>query len=158
MIIDSQIHAYEANTPKRPWASVPNSPPSATGDEHVAAMDKLGVGGAIFVSSFSMYQYDSSYAVEVQKKHPGRFALVKPVDQDDPQVEDVIAEWKKTPGTTNRSQHGPHSCSPITKVEWTLSKGYPPNSWKFMRLTLSSSNAKVVGGLQRDRLAERSTA
>ena len=23
-IIDSQVHAYEANTPKRPWASVPN--------------------------------------------------------------------------------------------------------------------------------------
>ncbi len=62
-------------------------------------MDKLGVDGAIFVSSFSMYQDDSSYAVEVQKKHPGRFALVKPVNHEDPQVEDVIAEWKKTPGT-----------------------------------------------------------
>jgi L-fuconolactonase len=42
VIIDSQIHAYEANTPKRPWRSVPNWPPSATGDEQVAAMDKLG--------------------------------------------------------------------------------------------------------------------
>jgi len=31
MIIDSQPHAYEANTPKRPWRSVPNWPPSATG-------------------------------------------------------------------------------------------------------------------------------
>ena len=99
MIIDSQIHAYEANTPTRPWATVPNSPPSATGDEHVAAMDKLGVDGAIFVSSFAMYRYDASYAVEVQKKHPGRFAIIKPVSPDDPQVEDVIAEWKKTPGT-----------------------------------------------------------
>ena len=98
-IIDSQIHAYEANTPKRPWATVPASPPSATGDEHVAAMDKLGVDGAIFVSSFAMYQYDSSYAVEVQKKHPGRFGIVKPVSPDDPQVEDIIADWKKTPGT-----------------------------------------------------------
>jgi len=36
-IIDSQVHAYEANTPKRPWLSVPNWPPSATGDELVAA-------------------------------------------------------------------------------------------------------------------------
>ena len=35
-IIDSQVHAYEANTPKRPWKSVPNWPPSATGDETVA--------------------------------------------------------------------------------------------------------------------------
>ena len=36
MIIDSQVHAYEADTPKRPWQSVPNWPPSATGDEPVA--------------------------------------------------------------------------------------------------------------------------
>jgi hypothetical protein len=25
-IIDSQVHAYEANTPKRPWHTVPNWP------------------------------------------------------------------------------------------------------------------------------------
>jgi len=64
----------------------------------VAAMDKLGIDGAIFISSFSMYRYDASYAVEVQQAHPGRFALVKPVDPDRADVEDVIAEWKKTPG------------------------------------------------------------
>ena len=98
-IIDSQVHAYEANTPKRPWLNVPNWPPSATGDEQVAAMDRLGIDGAIFISAFSMYGYDASYAVEVQKKHPGRFAIVKPVNPDDPAVADVIADWKKTPGT-----------------------------------------------------------
>ena len=98
MIIDSQIHAYEANTPKRPWASVPNWPPSATGDEQVAAMDKLGIDGAIFISAFATYRYDGSYAVEVQKKHPGRFAIVKPIDPDDPAAADVVADWRKTPG------------------------------------------------------------
>src|SRR4051794_14430971 len=49
-IIDSQVHAYEANTPKRPWHSVPNWPDHVTGDEMVAAMDKVGVDGAIFIS------------------------------------------------------------------------------------------------------------
>src|SRR5215470_6294957 len=98
-IIDSQVHSYEANTPKRPWHSVPNWPDHVTGDEMVAAMDTVGVDGAIFVSAFSMYRYDASYAVEVQRKHPGRFALVKPVDPDDPGVADVIADWKRTPGT-----------------------------------------------------------
>jgi hypothetical protein len=33
----------------------------------VAAMDKVGVDGAIFISAFSMYRYDASYAVEVQR-------------------------------------------------------------------------------------------
>ena len=98
-IIDSQVHAYEANTPKRPWDTVPNWPPHVTGDEMVAAMDKVGVDGAIFISAFSMYRYDASYAVEVQRAHPTRLAIVKPVDPDDPNVADVVAEWKKTPGT-----------------------------------------------------------
>src|SRR5580692_11034179 len=97
-IIDSQVHAYEANTPKRPWHSVPNWPPHVTGDEMVAAMDKVGVDGAIFISAFSMYRYDASYAVKVQRAHPGRFGVVKPVDPDNPDVADVIADWKKTPG------------------------------------------------------------
>jgi predicted TIM-barrel fold metal-dependent hydrolase len=97
-IIDSQVHAYEANTPQRPWHNVPNWPAHVTGDEMVAAMDKVGVDGAIFISAFSLYQYDASYAVEVQRAHPGRFALVKPVNPEDPAVAETIAEWKKTPG------------------------------------------------------------
>lgn len=98
-IIDSQVHAYEANTPKRPWHNVPNWPPHVTGDEMVAAMDKVGVDGAIFISAHSLYQFDASYAVEVQRAHPGRMAIVKPVNPDDPAVADVIAEWKTIPGT-----------------------------------------------------------
>ena len=53
-IVDSQVHAYEANTPERPWHSVPNWPDHVTGDEMVAAMDKVGVDGAILISPFSM--------------------------------------------------------------------------------------------------------
>jgi predicted TIM-barrel fold metal-dependent hydrolase len=95
-IIDSQVHAYEANTPKRAWHVVPNWPDHVTGDEMVAAMDKVGVDGAIFISPFSMYRYDASYAVDVQR--PDRFVIVKPVDPDDPAVADVIADWKQAPG------------------------------------------------------------
>ena len=69
-IIDSQVHAYEANTPKRPWHNVPNWPDHVTGDEMAAAMDKVGVDGAIFISPFSMYRYDASYAVDVQRAIP----------------------------------------------------------------------------------------
>ena len=98
-IIDSQVHAYAANTPTRPWHNVPNWPDHVTGDEMVAAMDKVGVDGAIFISAFTMYRYDASYAVEVQCTHPTRFGLVKPVDPDNPALDDVVAEWKTTPGT-----------------------------------------------------------
>jgi predicted TIM-barrel fold metal-dependent hydrolase len=64
----------------------------------VAAMDEIGVDGAIFISPFSLYRYDGSYAAEVQRAHPDRFAIIKPVDPDNPGVADVIADWKNTPG------------------------------------------------------------
>jgi predicted TIM-barrel fold metal-dependent hydrolase len=109
-IIDSQVHAYAANTPDRPWHSVPNWPDHVTGDEMVAAMDAVGVDGAILVSAFTMYQYDASYAVEVGHAHPDRFGLVKPMDPADPAVADTIADWKKTAGTVGiriRLNYGP---------------------------------------------------
>jgi predicted TIM-barrel fold metal-dependent hydrolase len=98
-IIDAQLHAYERNHPGRPWHGVLAGPDEVTGDQTVAAMDAVGVDGAILVSAFTMYRYDASYALEVRKRHPGRFAVVKPVDPADPAVADVIAEWKRTPGT-----------------------------------------------------------
>jgi len=97
MIIDSQVHAYEANTPKRPWHSVPNWPDHVTGDEMVATMDKVGVDGAIFISAF--------FAVPLRRqlcrgsaagpREPARHRQA--VDPDNPDVADVVAEWKKTP-------------------------------------------------------------
>jgi predicted TIM-barrel fold metal-dependent hydrolase len=97
-IIDAQLHAYERDHPGRPWHAVLAGPPEVTGDQTVATMDAAGVDGAILVSAFTMYRYDASYAVEVRNRHPGRFALVKPVDPANPAVAEVIADWKRTPG------------------------------------------------------------
>jgi predicted TIM-barrel fold metal-dependent hydrolase len=98
-IIDVQVHAYERNHPGRPWAGFLHGPDQVTGDDMVAAMDAVGVDGALLVSPFAMYRYDASYAIEVRKAHPGRFALIKPVDPSDPAVTDTIADWAATDGT-----------------------------------------------------------
>jgi predicted TIM-barrel fold metal-dependent hydrolase len=99
LTIDAQVHAYERNHPGRPWAGVLKGPPEVTGDQMVAAMDAVGVDGAILVSPFSLYRYDASYALEVYARHPDRFGLVKPVDPSDPGVAETIADWAATPGT-----------------------------------------------------------
>ena len=98
-IIDAQLHAYEHDHPDRPWAGVLAGPAHVTGEETVATLDASGVDGAILVSAFTMYRYDASYALEVHRKHPGRFALVKPIDPADPAVAEIVADWKRTPGT-----------------------------------------------------------
>jgi len=99
LTLDAQVHAYERDHPGRPWAAVLHGPAEVTGDQMVAAMNAVGVDGGLLVSPFTMYRYDASYAIEVRGKHPGRFALIKPVDPSDPAVADTIADWKTTPGT-----------------------------------------------------------
>jgi predicted TIM-barrel fold metal-dependent hydrolase len=97
--LDAQVHAYERNYPGRPWVDSLKGPPEVTGDQMIAAMDAVGVDGAILVSPFSLYRYDASYALEVHAAHPDRFGLVKPVDPADPAVAETIGEWAATPGT-----------------------------------------------------------
>ena len=96
--IDSQVHAYERNRPERPWSGFLQGPDEVTGDDMVAAMDAVGVDGALLVSPFSMYRYDASYALEVYAKYPGRFGLIKPFDPQSEAVADELAEWAGTPG------------------------------------------------------------
>jgi len=98
-ILDAQVHAYERNHAGRRWVGTLYGPAEVTGDQMVAAMDAVGVGGAILVSPFSMYRYDASYALEVFAAHPTRFRLVKPVDPTDPAVVDTIADWAGSKGT-----------------------------------------------------------
>jgi predicted TIM-barrel fold metal-dependent hydrolase len=96
--IDAQVHAYERDHPGRPWLDVLAGPPEVTGDDMVAAMDAVGVDGAILVSPFTMYGYDASYAVSVRAAHPDRFGLIKPVNPADAGVADTIAAWAETDG------------------------------------------------------------
>ena len=96
--IDCQVHAYERNRPERPWAGTLTGPAEVTGDDMVAAMDAVGVDGALLVSPYSMYRYDPSYALEVHARHPGRFGLIKPFDPNAADVADDVARWAATPG------------------------------------------------------------
>jgi L-fuconolactonase len=98
-IIDSQVHTYERNHPGRPWVGHLQGPPEVTGDDMVAAMDAVGVDGALLISPYAMYRFDGSYARDVHAKHPGRFGLIKPFDPNDPAVAEQIAEWAGYDGT-----------------------------------------------------------
>ena len=98
LTIDSQVHAYERNGPERPWLGFLTGPDEVTGEDMVAAMDEVGVDGALLISPFSLYGYDASYALEAYAKHPGRFGLIRPFDPESEAVADEVAEWTGTPG------------------------------------------------------------
>ena len=98
LTIDSQVHAYERNHPERPWSGFLEGPDEVTGDDMVAAMDAVGVDGALLISPFSLYRYDSSYVLDVYAKHPDRFGVIRPFDAQSETVAADIAEWTATPG------------------------------------------------------------
>ena len=96
--IDSQVHAYERNSPERPWQGFLDGPDEVTGDDMVAAMDAVGVDGALLVSPYSMYRFDASYALEVHARHPGKFGIIGPFDPESDTIAEDMAEWTGTPG------------------------------------------------------------
>ena len=98
LTIDCQVHCYERNRPQRPWHGFLEGPEEVTGDDMVAAMDAVGVDGAILISPFALYQYDASYALEVYAKHPGKFGLVRPFDPTSETIAEDVAQWTATPG------------------------------------------------------------
>ncbi|MBH81165.1 MAG: hypothetical protein CMQ49_11730 [Gammaproteobacteria bacterium] len=98
LIVDCQVHAYERDRPGRPWAGELQGPPEVTGEQMVAAMDEVGVDGALLVSPWTMYRFDPSYALEVHAKHPGRFGLIRPFDTRSEHIVDEMAQWAATPG------------------------------------------------------------
>ena len=80
LTIDCQVHAYQRNTPERPWMGFLTGPEEVTGDDMVEAMAAVGVDGAILISPFAIYAYDASYALEVYAQHPTKSGLVRPFD------------------------------------------------------------------------------
>ena len=98
LTIDCQVHAYEKDSASRPWQGFLQGPDEVTGDDMVAAMDSVGVDGAILISPKSLYEYDASYALEVYAKHPNKFGLVKPFDPESKTVAEEVEEWAATPG------------------------------------------------------------
>lgn len=136
MIVDAQVHAYEANTPSRPWVNdLPDlAVPEVTGDQMVAAMDEVGVDRAILVSPWLQYRTDTSYAESAFLAHPDRFRLVAPIDHTRDGVAARVAEWFAAPGAVGvrlfvlpKKPFAPDVPGVRATVEGALAAGYPVN-------------------------------
>jgi L-fuconolactonase len=100
-VIDVQVHAYERNHPGRPWAGHLHGPASATGEEMLA--DAVGVDAAIIVSTFNLYRYDPSFALEVYAKYPERFRVVS---RSIPPIPRWMTSWRTGPKRREQSGSG----------------------------------------------------
>ena len=95
--IDCQVHAYDRNDEGN-YRSVLAGPATVTGDEMVAAMDSVGVDGALLISPYTIYGYDPSYCEGVRNRYPGRFGLIAPFDPNSPNLGAAVDAWAERPG------------------------------------------------------------
>lgn len=156
LTIDSQVHAYERDHPGRPWAGTLTGPDEVSGDDMVAAMDAVGVDGALLVSPFSMYRYDPGYALEVYERHPGRFGLIKPFDPESDAIDEEMAEWTSKPGVVGARlmlvawEFEPDDPRPNRILAAAAQAGVPVNvmaSWKLpllRELARRNPNTQIV--------------
>lgn len=103
MIVDAQIHIWEADRPDRPWptsgaegrTAVPQRAIPLSAAEALAEMDAAGVDRAIIVPpSWEGDRNDA--ALRAVADHPGRFAVMGRIALDTPL--DRLPAWREQPG------------------------------------------------------------
>src|SRR5262245_52964628 len=99
IIVDSQIHMWQANTPDRPWVpgTRPQLPEPFTIERVVPMIDEAGVDRVVIVPP-TLEGPRLDYAQEAVKRYPGRFAIMGRIALDDPETARRFPTWKEQPG------------------------------------------------------------
>ncbi len=98
MIIDSQVHVWQAETPDRPWfspdAHLPN--PFAYQDL-LGEMKRAGVDRAVLVPP-GWEGGRPDHALEGAARYPDRLAVMGRIELDRPETSRDLADWRTPPG------------------------------------------------------------
>ena len=99
LIVDAQIHLWEADRPTRPW------PPGIkadldtpmTAERFIPIMDQAGVSRAI-IAPPGVCGFDPSYALECAARFPKRFAVTSRWTLDHEDARSRLPTWLDQPG------------------------------------------------------------
>ena len=85
--IDSQVHAYERDRPERPWSGFLPGPAEVTGDDMVAAMDAVGVDGALLHLVEVVDELIAGADTGLKQQQPGRVSQCERQHRSRPTVQ-----------------------------------------------------------------------
>src|SRR3954451_1212508 len=99
MIIDTQVHLWEANRPDRPWdpTRAPSLPEPFGPDQILPMMDEAGVDRVIIVPPGIM-RTNNEFGLECAERWPDRFAVTGLIDMIRPDIDEALSGWLKQPG------------------------------------------------------------
>jgi predicted TIM-barrel fold metal-dependent hydrolase len=98
LIVDSQVHIWEDNSPERPWVGrEPHQTEVLTAERLSSAMDEAGVDRAVLVPP-SWDNNRNDLVIAASQDHPERFRAMGRLNVDEPDAIDRIAGWTRQPG------------------------------------------------------------
>lgn len=111
MIVDAQVHLWEAHRPDRPWppeqvgkpsfVSVPGARPHRPeplgADELLGMMDRTGIDRAIIVPPSPVGDSNDT-ALEAAARFPARFAVMGRFNPEAPDARSMLETWLDQPG------------------------------------------------------------
>jgi L-fuconolactonase len=111
LIIDSQIHLWEAHRPDRPWPAEqigkasfvtmpgarPHRPEPLGADEAIAMMDKTGIDRAVIVPPSPVGDSNDT-ALEAVVRYPDRFAVMGRFNPEAEGARERLETWLDQPG------------------------------------------------------------
>jgi L-fuconolactonase len=127
LIVDSQVHAWGANTPERPWpgrAHAQREIPLGH-EELLREMDAAGVDRVVIVPP-SWEGDRNDLALAAVKAHPARFGIMGRFDPEAPNARQTIQGWRNQPNMFGMrfSFHIPVLQQPLIegKYDWVWSE------------------------------------
>jgi len=99
MIVDAQVHIWEANSVDRPWlpGRVASSPSRFTIEKLLPRWTRRAVDRVVIVPP-SWEGDRNDYALEAVRCYPERFAVIGRLSLASPKTAALLPHWKKEPG------------------------------------------------------------
>jgi predicted TIM-barrel fold metal-dependent hydrolase len=97
-IVDAQVHLWKASGPDYPWnpGAKPQLPEPFTAERALPLMDEAGVDRVVIVPPG--LNDVNTYALEVARRHPARFAVMGRIPLHDPKSAALLPGWRNQPG------------------------------------------------------------
>lgn len=119
--IDAHSHVWSPDTQRWPLANgntkADLDPPSFTPEELLKVATPLGIGRVVLIQHTGYHGWDNTYLTDCAAAHPGRFAVVGMIDDQQPGVEQKMDALKEQRVTGFRITPS------IYKEQWLSSKG-----------------------------------
>ena len=95
LIVDAQIHLWNAGNPTSPWH---RQVPAYLKDDALKEMEAAGVDAAVLTPHTPWDPNANELCIEAARQHPEKFVILGSFPLDKPESRGLVDSWKQRPG------------------------------------------------------------